>query len=176
MVPRLREPPQGLTMRVHGSRLDPNLTNLYSAAAAEKVSSAKRAAETRKALSSVASKILGELDEDIVSIVEETPEESPEQRQGRKRLISSKKKQNTDKAEDDVAYDVAGDAESGLTHDVAAELAAEVPDEIPNVAIDVAKIVATIAANGAANGIANSNGVTKIATDPESGDPISVWG
>ena len=172
MDPRLPEPPQGLTMRVHGSRLDPNLTNLYSAAAAGKVSSAKRAAETRKALSSVASKILGELDEDIVSIVEETPEEYPGQRQGRKRLISSKKKQNMDKAEDDVADDVAGDAESGLTDDVAAE----VPDEIPKVAIDVAKIVATIAANGAANGIANSNGVTKIATDPESGDPISVWG
>jgi hypothetical protein len=155
-------------MHVHGSRLDPNLTNLYSAAAAEKVSSAKRAAETRKALSSGASKILGELDEDTVSIVEETPEESPWARQGRKRLFSFKKKRNTDEAEGNIT----DDAESGVTNYVANDVATEVPADV---ATDVAKIVATIAARGAANGIAS--GVAKVVTgDPESGDPISVWG
>jgi hypothetical protein len=115
-------------MRVHGSRLDPNAVNLYSAVAAEKVAFAKHAAEIRKTLSSVASKILGELDADTVSLVEEYPEEYPSPRQGRKKLFSSKKKQSSDEAEGDIA----GDAET----DVAADVTSDVANGVTNIAAD----------------------------------------
>ena len=80
-------------MHVHG--LNPNLLNLYSAVAAEKTESAKRAAEVRKKLIAGASELEGELEPE--AIVEEA-EEFPAPRQDLE-SPSPKKKQNADTPE-----------------------------------------------------------------------------
>ena len=86
-------------MHVHG--LNPNLLNLYSAVAAEKTESAKRAAEVRKKLIAGASELEGELEAE--AIVEEA-EEFPAPRQDRENP-SPKKKQNAQRAPSDNADD-----------------------------------------------------------------------
>ena len=81
-------------MHVHG--LNPNLLNLYSAVAAEKTESAKRAAEVRKKLIAGASELEGELEAE--AIVEEV-EEFPAPRQDGENP-SPRKKQNASRSED----------------------------------------------------------------------------
>jgi hypothetical protein len=87
-------------MHVHGSHLDPNAMNLYSAVAAEKTASAKRAAEVRKKLMASASEMEGsELDADAISLI---GDESQENRRSRreKDSLSSEKNQNPESPAD----------------------------------------------------------------------------
>jgi hypothetical protein len=62
-------------MHIHGTHLNPNALNLYSAVAAEKAAAAKQAAEVRKKLLSSASKIEGEADTDDIPLIEEATED-----------------------------------------------------------------------------------------------------
>ena len=83
-------------MHVHG--LNPNMLNLYSAVAAEKTESAKRAAEVRKKLIAGASELEGELEAE--AIVEES-HEFPAPHEDREDP-SHKKKQNANGSENNV--------------------------------------------------------------------------
>jgi len=66
-------------MHIHGTHLNPNATNLYSAVADEKAAAAKQAAEVRKKLRSSASEIEGEAEAEAppISTISEANEEDP---------------------------------------------------------------------------------------------------
>lgn len=65
-------------MHVHGSHMDPNALNLYSAVADEKAAAAKRAAEVRKKLMSSTGEVEDELDTASVTQVEKEAEPESE--------------------------------------------------------------------------------------------------
>jgi hypothetical protein len=86
-------------MHIHGSHLTPNTLNLYSAVAAEKADSAKRAAEVRKKLIAGASELEDELDAN--AIVEESREFPPPHQD--QEDPPAKTKQNANHAESNAA-------------------------------------------------------------------------
>ncbi len=72
-------------MHVHGTHLDPNALNPYSAAAAEKSAAAKRAAEVREKLMSSTGEMEDELDAGKVFPIAKQAQQNSRQPPGRKR-------------------------------------------------------------------------------------------
>jgi len=98
MARQLPKHPPGEPMHVHGAHLDPNATNLYSAAAAEKAAAAKRAAEVRKKLMSSTAEVEDELDAGKVLAVDKQSQQNSRQPSSRKRPPTENKPTS---AEDD---------------------------------------------------------------------------
>jgi hypothetical protein len=78
-------------MHIHGAHMNPNILNLYAAAASAKTASAQRAAEVRKKLASSAAMIEGELDDDGVFMIGQEPQEKSRQRQQKDPRAATKK-------------------------------------------------------------------------------------